>query len=343
MRRAGLLALCLLAVAVGSDARAGRPASVFQAAAASLREEAQLLPLAGPGHSADPNFPANRRRLVQIDGRGAELLALIRSHGVEPTAVVLRTLGRLHVPGQGVLLPLPGDYLAAIVELRSLDAAHGGDPAFAMPVGIGPPAARAAPQSSQRGVLLVGGLVAVLIALIVGLIVRGRGLSRAPDLLALSLTDPLTGSSTRRKLEQDVEASSDDESSDVCVLMIDVDHFKEVNDRYGHPVGDEVLRRVGRVLLDQVRDGTTVYRYGGEEFCVILRDVTLLTACSVADRLRSSVALTRMPTDDSVTISLGVAHGPSGALDTVIGHADSALYEAKRAGRDTVREFKAAA
>ena len=125
--------------------------------------------------------------------------------------------------------------------------------------------------------------------------------------------------------------------------MNDVDHFKEVNDRYGHPVGDEVLRRVGRVLLDQVRDGSAVYRYGGEEFCVILRDVTLLTACSVADRLRSSVALTRMPTAEPVTISLGVAHGASDALDTVIRHADSTLDEAKRAGRDTVRGFTAAA
>ena len=132
MPRVGLLALCRLAVAVGSDANAGRPATAFQAAAASLQEEAELVPLAGPDHAADPNFAANRRRLEQIDGRGAEFLALIRSGGVEPAAAVLRTLGRLHVPGQGARLPLPGDYLAAIAELRSLDAARGGDPAFAL-------------------------------------------------------------------------------------------------------------------------------------------------------------------------------------------------------------------
>lgn len=83
MRRVGLLALCLLAVAVGSDAHAGRPATVFQAAAASLQEEAELVPLAGPDHAADPNFTADRRRLEQIDGRGGEFLALIRSRGVE--------------------------------------------------------------------------------------------------------------------------------------------------------------------------------------------------------------------------------------------------------------------
>ena len=338
MRRAGILAFCVIAFTIGSAAQAGQPVSVFQAAVASLREEFQLLPLAGPGHAADPNFPANRRRLEQVDGRGAEYLAQIRSHGVEPSPVVLRTLGRLFVPGLGVRVPTPTDYAAAIAELRSLAATRAGDTAFGAPVVAAGPAVQPASQHSQRGALLIGGLVAVLIALIVGLVVRGRRLTRAHDLLALALTDPLTGASTRRKLEQDVV-----ESADVCVLMIDIDHFKEVNDRYGHPVGDEVLRRVGRVLLDQVRDGSAVYRYGGEEFCVILSDVTLLTACSVADRLRSSIALTRMPTAESVTISLGVAHGASDALDTVIRQADAALYEAKRAGRDTVREFTAAA
>ena len=343
MRRAGILAFCVIALTIGSAVQAGRPVSVFQAAVASLREEFQLLPLAGPGHAADPNFPANRRRLEQVDGRGAEYLAQIRSHGVEPSPVVLRTLGRLFVPGLGVRVPTPTDYAAAIAELRSLAATRAGDTAFGAPVVAADPAVQPASQHSQRGALLIGGLVAVLIALIVGLVDRGRRLTRAHDLLALALTDPLTGASTRRKLEQDVAESAGEESADVCVLMIDIDHFKEVNDRYGHPVGDEVLRRFGRVLLDQVRDGSAVYRYGGEEFCVILSDVTLLTACSVADRLRSSIALTRMPTAESVTISLGVAHGASDALDTVIRQADAALYEAKRAGRDTVREFTAAA
>lgn len=127
----------------------------------------------------------------------------------------------------------------------------------------------------------------------------------------------------------------------VSVLMLDIDYFKAVNDRYGHAVGDEVLRATARVLLEQVRDADVVGRLGGEEFAILLPETRLEEAAILAERIRQAIARLRVSCGEAsvtLTASLGVAECMPGcvALDVLIAEADGALYEAKAQGRDRV-------
>ena len=123
-----------------------------------------------------------------------------------------------------------------------------------------------------------------------------------------------------------------------------MDLFKEYNDRYGHPAGDEVLRSVAGVITRNRRGGDTAYRYGGEEFVIVLPEQTLQAAASTADHLRKTVEALRIPHESNVptgivTISAGVAalsRGDSKSADELLEQADAALYRAKEAGRNRV-------
>lgn len=167
------------------------------------------------------------------------------------------------------------------------------------------------------------------------------------ELERLSVTDALTGLFNRRHL---LGALADEENRArrhkraFAVLMIDIDGFKEYNDRYGHPAGDEALRLVAEALKAVIRDVDMAARYGGEEFAVLLSESTLEQARTTAERARRRVAQAAVP-HEPVTVSVGVAvfpkHGDSG--DAVLASADAALYQAKRAGRDRVACFSAAA
>jgi diguanylate cyclase (GGDEF)-like protein len=157
----------------------------------------------------------------------------------------------------------------------------------------------------------------------------------------MSVTDLLTGLRNRRFLiqafEQEIQRS-DRHERPFCVLMIDVDRFKQYNDTHGHQAGDQVLLGMGRVITDAVRDLDVAARYGGEEFIALLPECDLENAIVAAERIRTRLA--NEPFDHGrVTISVGVAEFPTHG-DTpgaVIGAADAALYEAKRQGRDQVR------
>ncbi|HEY8945135.1 MAG TPA: GGDEF domain-containing protein [Polyangiaceae bacterium] len=167
-------------------------------------------------------------------------------------------------------------------------------------------------------------------------------LHQARELAAL---DPLTHLYNRNALDAHLERVSDLAfllSSSPCLLMIDVDHFKAVNDRYGHPVGDEVLRRVADALVRQfLRREDFVARYGGEEFVVVIPDSTLDNARKRAERVREAVGALAIPHPGGtlqVTISVGIsclASGDNGK--SWLSRADASLYEAKAAGRNTVR------
>jgi diguanylate cyclase (GGDEF)-like protein len=179
----------------------------------------------------------------------------------------------------------------------------------------------------------------------------GRAYNRVRTQLAsMVLTDPLTGCLNRRgfdlALAREV-ARSERAGSDMALLAIDLDHFKNINDKHGHLVGDEVLRAVGALLIQAARAGDVVARIGGEEFAVILPDTSALGASHFADRLCDAVRSRRFhPATTSgepfrITTSIGVVSGtPNLDGDWVAlfnARADVALYAAKRSGRDRVR------
>ena len=155
----------------------------------------------------------------------------------------------------------------------------------------------------------------------------------------LAETDGLTGLANRRTFETtlDRELSRAARNGEpVTLVMVDVDHFKKLNDTHGHQAGDRVLEQVAEVLASACRDFDTAARYGGEEFVVILPACSSAESLVVAERLRASIASIETVTD--VTASAGVATFPTHAADPedLIKAADEALYESKRAGRNRV-------
>jgi diguanylate cyclase (GGDEF)-like protein len=167
-----------------------------------------------------------------------------------------------------------------------------------------------------------------------------RLLKKNEELELLSTSDALTGLHNRRELTQrlTVELSrSYREKTSFTVLMADVDEFKKYNDAYGHPAGDEVLKRVANILLSCTRAVDCTARYGGEEFAVLLTGTSGDEALEVAERIRSRVAESEFP-GRKITLSIGMAEFPQDGFtaDVVISNADEALYEAKRGGRNRV-------
>jgi diguanylate cyclase (GGDEF)-like protein len=162
--------------------------------------------------------------------------------------------------------------------------------------------------------------------------------------------DALTGVGNRRRLTEDLQALSGRVARYghvYCVAMFDIDHFKALNDSDGHAAGDDVLRAVARALNDAIRGGDTMYRYGGEEFLVLLSEQSLEGAARAGERLRAAVeALGLAHPEGRVTVSAGVAgpgDGKSGSPEALIERADDALYRAKELGRNRVEIALAAA
>jgi diguanylate cyclase (GGDEF)-like protein len=169
---------------------------------------------------------------------------------------------------------------------------------------------------------------------------------RNRELERLSVTDLLTGLNNRRYLLDSFDKEirrADRHERPFCVLMIDVDRFKEYNDTHGHLAGDEVLKRMGVVLTDATRDLDVIARYGGEEFICLLPECDLPNAVAAGERIRKRLAQESFP-GGAVTISVGVAEFPTHgeSAGAVIGEADTALYEAKAAGRDRVESAASA-
>ncbi len=166
------------------------------------------------------------------------------------------------------------------------------------------------------------------------------------QLLDAALRDGLTRAFNRRYFLQRFAAElrfAERHKQRVALLLIDVDHFKNVNDELGHPVGDDVLERMVKVLQGGLRLEDVLARYGGEEFAVLARNIPREHALAMAERLRGLVASARFGSDTKprpLTISIGVAMYESGAhagmMEKLIEAADSALYRAKREGRNRV-------
>jgi diguanylate cyclase (GGDEF)-like protein len=154
-------------------------------------------------------------------------------------------------------------------------------------------------------------------------------------------TDALTGLPNRRAVEDAVKrmvAQSARDVSPLAALLLDLDHFKKINDVYGHDRGDEVLAATGVALRNVLRESDFVGRYGGEEFLLLLPSTDKLGALRLAEQVRSAIAAIRVPDVDRITASIGVAVLPDDAGDavTLIRSADRALYSAKSNGRDRV-------
>ncbi|MEJ7891287.1 MAG: diguanylate cyclase [Solirubrobacteraceae bacterium] len=186
-------------------------------------------------------------------------------------------------------------------------------------------------------VLTLGGLgLAVLIA---ALLVSRRQLTAA---VRRAHEDVLTGLPNRAAFEEELglmTAQSARSGASMAVIMLDLDHFKSINDVHGHKAGDAVLAQMGALARTNVRGGDFVARYGGEEFVLLLPGTDLLGAGRLAENLRGRISATRLGDPPMpITASLGVAAatGDAQALRALVAAADAALYEAKANGRDRV-------
>jgi diguanylate cyclase (GGDEF)-like protein len=166
------------------------------------------------------------------------------------------------------------------------------------------------------------------------------------ETVTLSITDPLTGIPNRRHLFTRLEmelARANRFGTQLSVLMIDIDHFKQINDHSGHRAGDMVLRRVSDLMRGMVRKVDTLARYGGEEFMLALPQVSKTEAQEVAEKIRAAVQAVpfeegaRQP-NGAITVSVGVSNLPADAteLEALVDCSDAALYAAKRGGRNKV-------
>ncbi|MBC7940595.1 MAG: GGDEF domain-containing protein [Chitinophagaceae bacterium] len=197
------------------------------------------------------------------------------------------------------------------------------------------------------GMRLFVSLCFVMVMINVVLNVIG-GLQQA--LVAQTITDPLTGAYNRRHFQAQLDRWVDrdgvgsvvaepqgPEAGDNALFAIDIDHFKRINDRHGHDVGDEVLRKVVAVVAARKRAGDQLFRVGGEEFLLLLPGLPEQAALNVAEELRQRLARTELLPGEEVTVSIGVSMlGAGQSVQQWVKRADIALYDAKRSGRNRV-------
>lgn len=161
---------------------------------------------------------------------------------------------------------------------------------------------------------------------------------------ALFDLDPLTGVHNRRSMMAELERErqrSLRSGKALCIAICDIDHFKAVNDRHGHLVGDSVLLAIAGRLIANLRPYDSIYRFGGEEFLIALPETAPDQAARIAERLREAVSARDVAVDADITLSVTASFGlcmidPEASVETTIQRADQALYRAKRDGRDRV-------
>ncbi len=182
--------------------------------------------------------------------------------------------------------------------------------------------------------------VSLALNIVVISIVTGVVAELQRELFDQAVTDPLTGALNRRQMEallgEAVERRSRS-AAPASILLVDIDHFKSVNDRFGHTTGDEALRNLVAVIKKHVRRLDRVFRTGGEEFLVLLTDTKAADAVTHAERLRLLIAEASLIQECQVTVSIGVAEClPNQKIESWIKNADDALYFAKQEGRNRV-------
>lgn len=169
------------------------------------------------------------------------------------------------------------------------------------------------------------------------------------NLMALATTDDVTGLYNQRKLSQDLASAVDyheRESKNFSIMFIDVDHFKSVNDNYGHVTGSKLLQDIGEELSHLLRSSDDIYRYGGDEFVVIMPSVNIQTVHEIATRILAKIKSKKFDvgdgTDFHLSVSIGIAQYPTDATSAIeiIRFADEMMYQSKKSGRGKVFHIK---
>jgi diguanylate cyclase (GGDEF)-like protein len=195
-------------------------------------------------------------------------------------------------------------------------------------------------RSTEQSAVVIASM-AVTIALSVAFAALTNKQRR--ELQAITLIDPLTGTGNRRAMDQTLDATIREANQDDApffVIMLDIDHFKATNDRFGHAAGDAALRVVAQTIQNNIRPTDSCFRTGGEEFMVIAKSASVSQLKKLAERLRVAIGeLENFAGDDAqeltITASLGLAGYVKGETrDSLYKRADDALYKAKRAGRN---------
>jgi diguanylate cyclase (GGDEF)-like protein len=298
-------------------------------AARLVAEEQQLVQQADPNNtSSSPSERADAlARLQIVDNEGHTALMRLERLGVNTTEAIRTTLQRLPEGSTETAafsrgIPPSVVYDAAVVDLRRIAATPDA-------VATGAPGSSRGPAI---GLLVVG--AGSLVAL--GMAALVNALRRRPaddEMAAMAWSDGLTGLANRRRLEHDL-AAQNRARGESAAIMVDVDHLQSVNDAHGHQTGDLVLRQVSVMLSNHVRFDDVVYRYSGEEFCILLPGALIEEADRVAERIVAAARDIHLPTGDNITVSVGVATAPAAELAAAVEMADRALEVAKDRGRD---------
>lgn len=254
---------------------------------------------------------------------------VVASLGQQPTSADIelrrRTLSRLKFAGMPTVV-LQGEY--ATMHAFAIRLSDDDDLLGALLVRRrGTPI----PENSQRQYLTAAREIAPLL----------RDIRSIAAQQSAATTDALTGLKNRAAIFERLRVMLDDVMRGGAVLLLDIDHFKRVNDELGHATGDTCLRRVAEIAIESVRAGDSVGRIGGEEFLIVMPGATPDSAMMVGERLRLSISLSglRHANGDPVTASLGAAAATVGdTAETLVARADGALYEAKRTGRNRIIE-----
>jgi diguanylate cyclase (GGDEF)-like protein len=318
---AGVVAAVVGLAPFGAAMASGDSSTVQRLAEQAAAIAAEEIDLLTPSASQS-GFPDAEAALRAIDLQGQELLRQLESRGIELSEPIRVSLALLPAPGSGAVPPPAVVYAAAISDLERLAAT--------------PDAYRDSTRETQSSF----GLLIVAAAALVVFVTVGLKQLRRPhhhdELTAMAWSDGLTGVANRRRLDHDLVGHSAIASGPTAVIMLDVDRFKVINDTYGHVVGDRILRDLGRVLAESVRQGDVVYRYGGEEFCVLLPNASQDEAAHVADRIVAAVHAVQLPDGSHITVSAGVADGDASSIEHTLECADQAMLSAKQTGRDRV-------
>jgi diguanylate cyclase (GGDEF)-like protein len=296
-------------------------------AADLVAEEQALLAIANPDSATpDAQLAEIRTKLTSVDTQGMAVLRMLDRLDIELTGAIRITLDRLprpdvRKPREAALLP-PDDlvYEAAIADLNRITTTP-------RDMGSGDESSR-----STSGLLAVAA-ISLLVLGAAALASTARRRPVADDLAAMAWSDGLTGLANRRRLDRDLD-SLGPLTGQTAVIMVDVDHFKSVNDNFGHQKGDDVLRSIGTMLANQIRHDDVVYRYGGEEFCILLPESSADAARQVADRIVEAARQIALPDGQHITVSVGVADSIGANVYRAVESADLALYRAKDLGRD---------